>query len=227
MCAHAVLSGESVQRHALAVSDADFLRDRVVQFRQTASVGAHAHRRSIGGLSTDSRRRSRSAHERRTGPPRLLRLLLLLREGDYFARTAKYFTVVGSTPFAIASSRRASLMGLRRSSSPNITPSASPQSGHCESLGRHRVLVLYTGWGLWRAAIAFHEGPDAEMAYVRHEFEEAFCRHLDSGPRKEDEAWFASTQNRRRAEALAFELAAIDTEPRDSKFEAVFVVHAL
>jgi hypothetical protein len=100
-------------------------------------------------------------------------------------------------------------------------------NSHCESLGRHRVLVLCTGWGLWRAAIAFHEGPDAEMAYVRHEFEEAFCRHLDSGPRKEDEAWFASTQSRRRAEALAFELAAIDTEPRDSKFEDVFVVHAL
>ena len=62
-------------------------RDRAVQFRQTASVGAHAHRCSIGGLSTDSRRRSRSAHDRRTGPPRLLRLRLLLREGDYFART--------------------------------------------------------------------------------------------------------------------------------------------
>lgn len=100
-------------------------------------------------------------------------------------------------------------------------------NSHCESLGRHRVLVLCTGWGLWRAAIAFHEGPDAEMAYVRHEFEEAFCRHLDSGPRKDDEAWFASTQHRRRAEALAFELAAIDMDPRDPRFEDVFVVSAL
>lgn len=97
----------------------------------------------------------------------------------------------------------------------------------CEERGRHRVLVLCTGWGLWRAAIAFHEGPDGELAYVRREFEEAFHRHLGSGPRKDEEAWFGSTANRRHAEALAFELAAIDAEVRDPTFEDVFVVHEL
>lgn len=98
----------------------------------------------------------------------------------------------------------------------------------CEDRGRHRVLVLNTGWGLWRTAVAFDAGADGEMQYVLHELEEAFRRHLDSGPRKEeDSAWYASTQHRRRAEALAFELAAIDAEPRDPAFETVFAVNAL
>lgn len=98
---------------------------------------------------------------------------------------------------------------------------------HCEVLGRQRVLVIQTGWGLWRTMIGYREGSDGEMQYVRHAFEEAFVRHLGSDPRKEDEAWFASTQDRRRAEALAFELGLIDAEPRDPKFEDVFVVSAL
>lgn len=97
----------------------------------------------------------------------------------------------------------------------------------CEDRGRHRVLVLNTGWGLWRTAIAFDAGADGEMQYLLHELEEAFRRHLDSAPRKEGDAWFASTQHLRRAEALAFELAAIDGEPRDAAFETVFVVNSL
>jgi hypothetical protein len=126
--------------------------------------------------------------------------------------TARGFLVVGE-PFDADSAEHARLLGEWNS--------------HCEESGRHRVIVLCTAWGLWRTAIAFHAGPDGELAYLRHELEEAFHRHLGSGPRKDDEAWFASTQDRRRAEALAFELAAIDMEPRDPKFEDVFVVNAL
>jgi hypothetical protein len=110
--------------------------------------------------------------------------------------------------------------------SPEHTKLLDEWNGVCEERGRHRVLVLCTGWGLWRTAVAFHAGADAEMEYVRHEFEEAFYRHLDSGPRKEDDAWYGSTQHRRRAEALAFDLAVVDAEPRDPQFEDVFVVNA-
>jgi hypothetical protein len=97
----------------------------------------------------------------------------------------------------------------------------------CEQAGRNVVFVLKTGLGLWRAAIAFRGGADAEMAYVRHELREAFHRHLDGSARSSDEAWYASSQDRRRAEALAFELAAIDAELRDEVMEDVFLVHDL
>lgn len=100
-------------------------------------------------------------------------------------------------------------------------------SSYCETVGRNPVLVIQTGFGLWRAAIAFREGAGAEMAYVLHELREAFARHLGDSARSSDEAWFASTQHRRHAEALAFDLAAIDAEPRDPKFEDVFVVNDL
>lgn len=98
---------------------------------------------------------------------------------------------------------------------------------HCEVVGRHRVLVIQTGFGLWRAAIAFRDGASAEMGYVRRDLEEAFARHLGDSARSNDEAWFATSQHRLRAEALAFELAGIDAQPRDAAFEEVFAVHEL
>lgn len=100
-------------------------------------------------------------------------------------------------------------------------------SSHCEAAQRNPVLVVLGSFGLWRAAIAFRAGADAEMVYVLHELKEAFRRHLGDSNRSSDEAWFASSQDRRRAEALAFELAAIDAQRRDEAFEEVFALHEL
>lgn len=98
---------------------------------------------------------------------------------------------------------------------------------YCETIARNPVMVLRTPFGLWRAAIAFRHGANAELGYIRNELKEAFGRHLGDSARSDDEAWFASTQERRRAEALAYELALIDAAPRDEAFERVFQVHEL
>lgn len=97
----------------------------------------------------------------------------------------------------------------------------------CEERERHRVLILQTGWGLWRTAVAFHNGVDGEFAYVLHDLDAAFARHLGTEPRKDEEAWYGSTQSLSTAEALAAELVAIDEQPRNADLEEVFQVHAL
>lgn len=126
--------------------------------------------------------------------------------------TARGFLVVGE-PFDADSAEHARLLG--------------EWNARCEERGRHRVIVLCTGWGLWRTAIAFHNGVDGELAYVLHELDAAFARHLGTEPRKDEEAWYGSTQSLSTAEALAADLVAVDAQARSADFEHVFQVHAL
>jgi len=126
--------------------------------------------------------------------------------------TALGYLVVGE-PFDADSAEHALLLGQ--------------WNARCEGPERHRVLVLQTGWGLWRTAVAFHNGVDGELAYVLHELDAAFARHLGMEPRKDEEAWYGSTQSLSTAEALAAEIVAIDAQPRNADLEQVFQVHAL
>jgi hypothetical protein len=115
-----------------------------------------------------------------------------------------------------------------------VTDPATPEVGRaldewnrrCEGLARHRILVLWTGWGLWRVLIAFDAGVENELQYVLSEFALAFVRRLGAMPAEDEpEAWYGSTSSRATAEALAAELAIIDAQARDPVYETVFEVH--
>jgi hypothetical protein len=98
----------------------------------------------------------------------------------------------------------------------------------CEELGRHRVMVCLSAWGLWRTMIVFGSGPDAELDYVREEISRTFVVYLGSEPRRDDpQAWYGSTSDKSLAEALAAALVAVDCQPRDAALNTVLEVHAL
>jgi hypothetical protein len=95
----------------------------------------------------------------------------------------------------------------------------------CEREGRHRVFMFPNDGG-WFLILAFRDGPEAEFGYVRQSFADAFQRHLHREPDRDDrEAWSAWTGTMERAEALAADLVAVDSQPRDPALEEVFQVH--